>query len=518
MQAHAMARDARPFASAVNHSSYSMVRSGPDVPADEVELAHTVAIEVMVLWDTNVLHVSHLTPPRSFYVGEETGPGATCDYAVPSESLGTGRAPVVVSDGTTASIVVLPGMRGHLDVPGQGRTLLADLVANGSAHPCAEHAGAQQIALPAGAKARLVLAGSPLTFQVSVVNAGKRAPVDLFASADPAALAYSGMSFLFHAGLIALFAFFMPPMRGDDSEALDRDQIMTMQKLLNASAQREQEERQEPSQASDSRNEGGSGAQAKGAEGAAGKTDTTQTGHRYAVAGPKENPDPHLARQQALVEAAQFGMVGIIATMQGGDPNAPTAPWGRQSSSGTDEKSAMGNMFGGDIGDSIGMGGLGLTGTGEGGSGRYEGIGLDGIGGLGNGVGGGTGGGIGHGKGLPGRSPVHHGPQVRDAISTVNGRLPPEVIQRVVRQNFGRFRLCYENGIRGNPNLQGRVAVKFVIDRSGAVATALDGGSDLPDQSVVQCVVRGFTNLSFPQPDNGMVTVVYPIVFSPGEQ
>jgi len=43
----------------------------------------------------------------------------------------------------------------------------------------------------------------------------------------------------------------------------------------------------------------------------------------------------------------------------------------------------------------------------------------------------------------------------------VNGRLPPEVIQRIVRQNFGRFRNCYESSLRTNPSLTGRVAVKF---------------------------------------------------------
>ena len=99
----------------------------------------------------------------------------------------------------------------------------------------------------------------------------------------------------------------------------------------------------------------------------------------------------------------------------------------------------------------------------------------------------------------------------------VSGRLPPEVIQRIVRQNFGRFRLCYENGLRNNPNLQGRVTVKFIIDRSGAVSMTADGGSDIPDGSVVGCVVRGFGNLSFPQPEGGMVTVVYPIMFNPGD-
>jgi hypothetical protein len=84
-----------------------------------------------------------------------------------------------------------------------------------------------------------------------------------------------------------------------------------------------------------------------------------------------------------------------------------------------------------------------------------------------------------------------------------------------VRQNFGRYTFCYQNGLKANPNLEGRVAVRFVIDRSGAVAFAADGGSDLPDAGVRQCVVSSFTNLSFPAPDNGTVTVVYPLVFSP---
>ena len=54
------------------------------------------AVEVMILWDTNVLHVSHLTPPRSFYVGEEQGKNVTCDFFIPTETLGTTRAPIVV--------------------------------------------------------------------------------------------------------------------------------------------------------------------------------------------------------------------------------------------------------------------------------------------------------------------------------------------------------------------------------------------------------------------------------------
>jgi hypothetical protein len=108
------------------------------------------------------------------------------------------------------------------------------------------------------------------------------------------------------------------------------------------------------------------------------------------------------------------------------------------------------------------------------------------------------------------------GPKVRMGAVSVSGRLPPEVVQRIVRQNFGRFRLCYENGLRNNPNLQGRVAVRFVVGRDGAVSNVGNGGSDMPDGGVVSCVVRAFYGLSFPEPERGIVTIVYPIMFSPG--
>jgi Ca-activated chloride channel family protein len=289
--------------------------------------------------------------------------------------------------------------------------------------------------------------------------------------------------------------------------------------------------------------EGGTGTRAKGEEGSMGNPNTKDTGHKYGVQGPMDH-----ANQPALQEAARFGMIGLIGTMGGGDPNAPTAPWGREESAGQDKKSPSpprpdmememakaapaapraraasspsedkrGNTFDETVRDSFGAGGLGLSGVGEGGGGRGEGIGLGNSGSVGNGAGTGSGQGIGNGRGRLGGGHSVHAPRLREGPTQVNGRLPPEVIQRIVRQNFGRFRLCYENGVKINPNLQGRVAVKFNIDRSGAVSMTADGGSDLPDQGVVQCVVQGFGNLSFPAPESGMVTVNYPILFSPGD-
>ncbi len=103
-----------------------------------------------------------------------------------------------------------------------------------------------------------------------------------------------------------------------------------------------------------------------------------------------------------------------------------------------------------------------------------------------------------------------------DGGTTVSGHLPAEVVQRIVRQNFGRFRMCYEQGLTRNPNLQGRVGVRFVIGRDGAVSNVSNAGSDMPDSGVVSCVVGAYYGLSFPAPENGIVTVSYPIMFTPG--
>ena len=493
--------------------TYTLVKSGPDVSPDEVEVPHLQAVEVMVLWGTNVLHVSHLTPPRNFYVGEDAGKNFGCDFFIPSERLGTTRLPVVLGDRASVTLVIPPNARGYIDIPGQPRITLDE--ARHRASPSAEVSGGHQLPLPGGAKARVEL--DQFVFQVAAVNAGKPLKHGLGAGIEWAALMYFGLSFLAHAGVIAAMAFFVPPLGLDDEGDIDKDQLYLIQQYLKSAAEREQEEKEaEVVEENADNKEGGTGTRAKGEEGSMGNPTTKAVNKRYAVQGPKDNPDPHIARQAALREAQEFGMIGLLNTGAAGDPNAPTAPWGRDTSLGLDEISARGNMWGDEIGDAFGAGGLGLSGIGEGGGGRGEGIGLGNIGTLGHGAGIGTGQGFGSGHGRLGGSHKTRAPKVRMGATSVSGRLPPEVIQRIVRQNYGRFRMCYEQGLTRNPNLEGRVSVRFVIGRDGGVSNVANGGSDLADSGVVGCVVSAFYGLSFPQPEGGIVTVVYPIMFSPG--
>jgi hypothetical protein len=494
--------------------TYTLVKSGPDVAPDEVELSHVPAVEVMILWGTNVLHVSHLTPPRNFYVGEEEGKNFACDFFIPAEKIGTTRMPVVVGDRMSAAVVIPPGAKGFIEMPGQPRLSVDE--ARQRAQPSSELAGGHQFALPAGAKARIEV--DAFVFQVATVNAGKPIKKGLSSGVDWAVFAYFGLSFASVGAFIGAMAFFVPPLGLTDDEEINQDQLYLIQQYLNAAAEREQEEKETEQVSEDNADnkEGGTGTRAKGEEGSMGNPTSKATNKRYAVQGPKDNPDPHIARAAALREAQEFGMIGLLNTGAAGDPNAPTAPWGRDTSLGTDEISARGNMWGDEIGDAFGAGGLGLSGIGEGGGGRGEGIGLGSIGTLGHGAGTGTGQGFGSGHGRLGGSHKTRAPKVRMGQTTVSGRLPPEVIQRIVRQNYGRFRMCYEQGLSRNPNLEGRVQVRFVIGRDGSVSNVQNGGSDLPDSGVVSCVISAYYGLSFPQPEGGIVTVVYPIMFQPG--
>src|SRR5690606_27704784 len=186
-----------------------------------------------------------------------------------------------------------------------------------------------------------------------------------------------------------------------------------------------------------------------------------------------------------------------------------------------DDLDARGNMWGDAIGDSFGAGGLGLSGIGGGGGGggggRGEGLGLGSVGTIGQGAsdGTGTGQGFGTGSGRLGRSHRAAPPRVRMGATEVSGRLPPEVVQRIVRRSFGRFRLCYERALAQQPNLTGRIAIHFVITKDGTAKGARVQRSELAHPVMEACVAAAFDGLAFPQPDGGVVTVTYPLSFSP---
>ncbi len=493
--------------------TYQLVQSGPAVIAEEVETPAR-AVEVVIRWGATTLHVAHLTPPRPFFVGESTDKANACDFSLPTERLGATRMPLLLTgEGGQVRLVVPANATGTITLAGQATKPVSEMIA--SAAPCASLANAVEIPLPEGSKADLEIGG--INFSISTVNAG-RAVGGRF-RLDSRGLPYQALSLLIHAGLLAATAVFMPSMAMADEDGISETQRYELQSALDAIAEREPDQKKDDASAAATPSSGGgTGSEAKGESGKMGSQTSRNADGRFGLVGPKDNPDVRPSRAQALQDASTFGMIGLLNSVAGGDPNAVTVAWGGDVASGADQKNALGNMWGTTIDEAGGAGGLGLTGIGEGGDGKYDGIGLGRIGtvGHGNGLGDGQDFGNGHSHGLVQGTHIAKAPGlVRVGIPITSGRLPPEIIQRTVRQNFGRFKFCYEAGLRNNPNLAGRVAVRFIIGHDGSVSSAANGGSDLPDSAVVSCVTKAFYGLSFPQPENGIVTVTYPIVFAP---
>jgi hypothetical protein len=113
----------------------------------------------------------------------------------------------------------------------------------------------------------------------------------------------------------------------------------------------------------------------------------------------------------------------------------------------------------------------------------------------------------------------HHPSTVKmiEKGATIDGRLPPDVVKRIVRANFPRFRACYEAGLKRDPLTKGTVSVEFVIDTTGAVESASLGSGSLGEGGVKSCVLGVFRTLSFPEPEGGKVKVTYPIDFQKDE-
>jgi hypothetical protein len=93
--------------------------------------------------------------------------------------------------------------------------------------------------------------------------------------------------------------------------------------------------------------------------------------------------------------------------------------------------------------------------------------------------------------------------------------LEPSLIQGEVRRHYGDFQRCYQWGLAIDPNIAGRVTARFVIARDGSVSSVSNAGSDFPNVRVTTCILEQFYKIKFPEPDGGIVTVVYPIMLAP---
>jgi len=444
--------------------------------------------------------------------------GSDVEVALPGELLGASSVQLVSGKRGHTRLIVPAGASGTYRERQRGGVVTRPLVdLEGRAASGTGDDGSRELPLLPDATFELETFG--LVISVGLVRREKTAFRGL--AFDRGFAAYLALSLSTFGGLLAGLAYFTPPLGLEDESGIDKERLLLVQHYMSALAQREQELEQTRASEEDAAAGGEASAPAPGKPGEAGKPEAERKAARIAIKGPKDQPNVELSSQELRTLAQNFGLIGLLKSDAAADPDAPFSAFARGMAVGHDDLSARGNLWGMDIGEAAGQNGLYLSGTGFGGlDGDGTGVGIEGIssslGTLGKCTpGAGKVCGFGEHVGRTGGAHPAKAPRIRTAEPTVGGRLPPEVVQRIVRQNFGRFRFCYERGLAQNPSLEGRVAVRFVIDRSGAVSTAAAEPGGMPDPSVASCVAQGFLGLSFPPPEGGIVTVSYPIMFAP---
>ncbi|MBW2455921.1 MAG: AgmX/PglI C-terminal domain-containing protein [Deltaproteobacteria bacterium] len=473
----------RPFATAAELA--------PDQPAlPGMSEQSMSSLELVIRWGDSILAARHLTPPRSFTLGDG-GHEAGCDFLMPAEKLGAARHALVEVDDLGSVQVVVP--RGA-----SAKSTLDDGPTIELARPTNE---AQQLSLAPGQ--RLCVEHGDFRFEIRGVESA--AKVKGSRKRNKRALMTTLASAVAHVGMLVATAAFMPAIASAEDDTVTEQQHYVMQQYLDSAAELEREaelnaesaddavagDASDPSSTDSSSRYSQDAVAQRGPRG--GAPGAGQPGHS-AFSGP-------MTRADAIADAREFGAIQLLAALEFG--NQPT-PWGTKL---VDDgfPSANGVEWGKDL--FAGPGPLDLSGTGENSWGPADIYRVQDL------MPRGPGGDFGPRRALAKRGHQTTVPTIRTPHPmTSSSAIPAAVIQRIVRANYGHFRACYQDGLRRNPSLEGRVAVSFIINRDGTVYGAANGGSSLADPSVVSCVVSSFGGLTFPAPENGIVTVTYPIM------
>jgi outer membrane biosynthesis protein TonB len=125
----------------------------------------------------------------------------------------------------------------------------------------------------------------------------------------------------------------------------------------------------------------------------------------------------------------------------------------------------------------------------------------------------------GGGSGISGASTGNVGAErkvtavVKSEAPAVDGQLDPNIIVREVKARMSAIKACYERALKRNPNLSGKVVIRWTITAAGTV-TGVDVDQDsLNDSEVTGCIKSLVARWRFPAPSGGSVEVSFPFVF-----
>ena len=428
---------------------------------------------------------------RSPYFRIGTAPGV--EFA--TENAPSPDFPMISPQGDDWAFSFGHGMDGEMIVNGQSQSL-SELAAQG-----------RTTISPIPTNAKIRVRAGKTTFLISAVPQPRRAAAGVFAALESRVLAYFAGSFAAH--MILWFIIDQVPVDDSGINVVDNGQADTTANSSNASQDDPPppEEEDKPDDGEDE--SGGTGTAMALEEGKMGKKDSDRAEGQYKMQ--KNQEDPQLARQQAIEQARNAGILGSTALQQGGAFASLTGTG--DISSGFDDTNIYGGLLGNEAGEMNGGFGYGRSGFGPGGGGTGWGtIGTGRYGTIGHGSGTGSGYGVGGGRGgMRGRSAAV--PTVSIGQPNAQGDLDKAIIRRYIKRNIQKIQYCYEKELLAKPGLSGTVQTQFLITGNGNVQSSTGNGVDGNVSSCVAAVIKG---IEFPKPKGGgNVQVNYPFTFRP---
>ncbi len=97
----------------------------------------------------------------------------------------------------------------------------------------------------------------------------------------------------------------------------------------------------------------------------------------------------------------------------------------------------------------------------------------------------------------------------------MGGQLAKSKIIAGIQKDLGGLRSCYEQELKKDQMLRGKIVLGFVIDQDGHVARAAITTSEIDNVKVQRCIVARVKRLRFEKPEGGSVEVAYPLNFKP---
>jgi TonB family protein len=103
---------------------------------------------------------------------------------------------------------------------------------------------------------------------------------------------------------------------------------------------------------------------------------------------------------------------------------------------------------------------------------------------------------------------------VRSEAPAVDGALDPALVSKEVRARIGAVKACYERALKRNPNLSGKIKVRWTITAAGTVSGVEISDDSMGDSEVSSCIKQLVARWRFPAPSGGSVEVEFPFVFT----